>query len=372
MDWFDLSFNRGDATQKSFPEEFIHRFDWAEWNRQQRPVDLAIPKKIETDSTRTEIMRCVQWSLGETPALPSTTPDTPFLTDAESKMMTHDRWGTKGITRIPVTFGNHVKGNVYAPADISQPAPVIIWLHPYSYHSGYNEGYGVKGTTIYHRLAKQGFVVLAFDQCGFGLRLLEGRDFYSKHPHWSRLGRMVHDVRSAVDFVIEGKGRAKSPLPPIDPSQVFVLGYAAGGTVAIYAAALDPRIRGVASFCGFTPLRTDTDEKTTGGIRRLWEWHALQPKLGLFHRREDQIPFDYHDILSLIAPRACLIVSPTRDRDATIEDVTAMMGLVKKRWATTGTEKNQLTHLAPDDVNRFQAEQHKIFSDWVQALLAEE
>jgi len=66
------------------------------------------------------------------------------------------------------------------------PLPPVIWLHPYSYASGYNEGYNVQDTTTYHRLAKEGFAVLAFDQCGFGLRLLEGTRFYDRYPRWSR------------------------------------------------------------------------------------------------------------------------------------------------------------------------------------------
>ena len=190
---------------------------------------------------------------------------------------------------MPVSFGEKCAATSTTIQTIKTPAPVVIWLHPYSYHSGYNEGYGVQGTTVYHRLAQEGFVVLAYDQCGFGLRLLEGRDFYEAYPRWSRLGRMVHDVSAAVDFLVDGKGKAQGTMPAVDKGQVYVLGYSLGGMVGLYAAALDERIAGVASFCGFTPLRTDTDDKPTGGIRRLWEWHALQPLLGMFHGREQDI-----------------------------------------------------------------------------------
>ena len=66
----------------------------------------------------------------------------------------------------------------------------------------------------------------------------------------------------------------------MDKNRIYVLGYSLGGMVGLYATALDERIAGVACFSGFTPLRTDTDKKPTGGIRRYWEWHALQPLLG--------------------------------------------------------------------------------------------
>lgn len=165
--------------------------------------------------------------------------------------------------------------------------------------------------------------MLAYDQCGFGLRLLEGPGFYKTQPTWSKLGRMVDDVRAAVDFFTKGRGISKSKMPAIDSSKIPVLGFALGGNVALHAAAMDDRISSVACFEGFTLLRTDTDDKRTGGIRRLWELHSLQPRLGLFHEREDQIPYDYEDLFALIAPRPCFVSAPLRDREADAEDLAA-------------------------------------------------
>ena len=130
---------------------------------------------------------------------------------------------------------------------------------------------------------------------------------------------------------------------------------------------MDPRLASVACFAGFTPLRTDTDARSTGGIRRLWEWHALAPRLGLFHGREQDIPYDYDDVLALIAPRPCLIVSPTRDRDATFADVCACVGRAARAWEGAGTGQG-LTHQCPDDISRFQRDQHDRFLAWMGEL----
>jgi len=137
--------------------------------------------------------------------------------------------------------------------------------------------------------------------------------------------------------------------------------------VGLYAAALDERITGVASFCGFTPLRTDTEAKITGGIRRLYEWHALQPLLGIFHSREQDIPYDFDDVLALIAPRPCLIVSPKRDREADFNDVVQCVNEARKAWQAKGRPET-LTHLTPDDINRFQSEQHAMFLQWYEIM----
>jgi dienelactone hydrolase len=297
-----------------------------------------------------------------------------LLSDDESAMMTHNRWSVENVARLPVSFGENVRGNLYYRPDVSGPRPVVIWLHPYSYHSGYNEGYGVQGTTVYYRLAQAGTIVLAYDQCGFGLRLLEGTDFNVRSPRWSRLGRMVHDVRRAVDFVTEGDGRIAPPQPgrkppAFDPDQVYLLGYSLGGMVAVHAAALDPRVSGVACFSGFTPWRSANDHvRTTGGLARLWQWHALAPKLGLFEGREADLPYDYDDLLRLIAPRPCLIVAPERDRDHPASAVRACVEGARGAWSATPDETD-LTALYPDDNERFQSAQHRMFLAWLERLV---
>lgn len=358
LDWFDLSFGRGDARQKDFPVELIHQFDWDQWRRQQSPEALAAPQRLTASAGRDELRNCLEWSLGRAPEQVPNAAQTPFLSKAESEMMTHDRWRVADTARLPIRFGQGVRGNLYFSTKAKQLMPVVIWLHPYSYHSGYNEGYGVQGAAVYYRLAQAGFAVIAYDQCGFGLRLLEGRDFYKETPEWSRLGRMVHDVRAAVDYVVAGTGATQGERPVLDSTRVYALGFSVGGMVALYAGALDERLTGVASFSGFTPLRTDTDDRPTGGNQRLWQWHALQPKLGLFAGQEQSIPFDYHDLLRLIAPRRCLIVSPRGDRNSTIAEVVAGVKLAVAQGSTN------MVHLIPEGADRFQKDQHEMFLQW--------
>ena len=363
FDWFDLSFGRGTAKQTDFPEAFIHRFDWPKWksrlDREDFDASFSEPMaKPDPADRRARIL----WALGQKPEKIAWDGQYRFLTESESDMMTHDRWRASDTTRIPVSFGANVRGNIYYNPKIKTPAPAVIWLHPYSYHSGYNEGYGVQGTTVYHRLAQQGFVVMAFDQCGFGLRLLEGRDFYEAYPKWSRLGRMVHDVSAAVDFLIDDKGNAQGTMPAVDKRQIYVLGYSVGGMVGLYATALDERIAGLACFSGFTPMRTDTDAKPTGGIRQVWQWHALLPKLGLYHGKESTLPYDYEDVLALIAPRKCLVYAPMRDRFSDSEDIKACVAKAKAAWP----DKDGLTFMSPDDICRFQKDQQDVVVKWLE------
>ena len=359
LDWIDLAFGRGLAKQGEFPEQLIHDFDWEQWRSRQNAASLAIAKDAPA-------IERIKWSLGQAPKTLSPVEQAEFLTDAESSLMTHDRWTPRGVHRVPIHFGHGVRGNLYFKDGAPTPMPVVVWLHPLSYHSGYNEGYGVQGTTVYQRLAENGFAVIAYDQCGFGLRLLEGRDFYKNHPGWSKLGRMVMDARAAVSFAVEGRGAAKSVIPEFDTKRVFLLGYSSGALTAMYAGALDNRVAGVACFSGWTPLRNAGNARATGGNRRLWELHALQPLLGLFDGRESEIPFDYDDVLGLVLPKPCLVVTPKRDRFADFNAVAEVIDRV--RSAKPRIAKGSFAWLAPDDTNRFQADQHQEFINWTKTL----
>jgi dienelactone hydrolase len=154
-------------------------------------------------------------------------------------------------------------------------------------------------------------------------------------------------------------------MPPIDAKRIYLLGYSLGGTVALHAAALDSRVAGVACFASFTPMRTDTESKPTGGLRRFWQWHALQPQLGLFQGRESELPYDFDDLLRLVAPRPCLVVAPRHDRDADAADVDRMIAAVRAAWSVGGAPAN-LTYQTPDDCSRFQGEQQEAFWKWLE------
>jgi dienelactone hydrolase len=183
------------------------------------------------------------------------------------------------------------------------------------------------------------------------------------------MGRMVADVSAAIDFLNDGKGESKSAIPQIQKGNIFLLGYSLGGTVGLYTAALDNRVTGVASFCGFTPMRTDTDDKNSGGLRWVWEKRALLPLLGLYKGKQNKLPYDYDTLLSLIAPKPCLLVTPQRDRMADMEDIKQCVDSTKKVLKQAGMD-SKLTHLTSDDTNEFLEPQQQMFMDWLDKVLA--
>jgi hypothetical protein len=133
--------------------------------------------------------------------------------------------------------------------------------------------------------------------------------------------------------------------------------------VALHTAALDSRVKGVVSICGFTPMRTDTKDRGTGGLARYSIDLPLIPQLGAFIGHELQLPYDYNELIATIAPRPVYVVQPQLDRDANVADVHAA---VEQARAVYGLYKasDKLVLAEPWDYNRLpEATQDKII-EW--------
>jgi hypothetical protein len=124
-----------------------------------------------------------------------------------------------------------------------------------------------------------------------------------------------------------------------------------GGAVGLYTAALDSRVKGVVSICGFTPMRTDIAARGSGGVARYSHERGLIPRLGFFVGHESQIPYDFAELLGAIAPRPVLVVQPQLDRDATPADVKTAIEQAKKVYALYGSPA-KLELREPWDYNR--------------------
>ena len=76
---------------------------------------------------------------------------------------------------------------------------------------------------------------------------------------------------------------------------------------------------------------------------------------------------DFDDVIARIAPRPCLIVSPQRNRNADFNDVLACVNRSRRAWVKQGNADG-LQHLTPNDIDRFQKDQHAMFTAWCSGL----
>ena len=273
----------------------------------------------------------------------------------------------------------------------------MIFLHPINYNEGfyYDTYYAGSKYRLYELIASQGFLVLAFDQLGMGSRVYEtvnvvgqhqergtSSAWYDRpsHTEWSQLGKMVSDVSSAVDFLVAPSSSNRGhpfhsgnwSFPDIDPDQIFTVGYGLGGAVGLYATALDDRIAGAASICGFGSLRKATEGSRGGGLRRDFELHQLQPRLGFFASDPAQLPYDLDDVLGLVLTqpsaggkrRNAFVLSPQNDRINNVSEVEALVASLPSE-ALEG-----LTFVTPKGINRLDDGKQVAVVAWLQNVTA--
>ncbi|MEO6133610.1 MAG: alpha/beta fold hydrolase, partial [Ginsengibacter sp.] len=214
---------------------------------------------------------------------------------------------------------------------------------------------------FFEDLVSKGFIVFSYDMIGFGNRIEEGSLFYQHYPRWSLMGKCVADLQGALDAI--------SNLNFVDKSRITVAGYSLGATVALYTAALDKRISAIVSVCGFTPMRLDTPNKGTEGIKGYSHLKGMLPRLGFFVGYEDRIPFDFHEIMASIAPRPFLVIAPTMDKNASLIDVQKSVMESKKIYQLNGKPEN-IQIYSPNDYNRFSKEMQDETVRWIQSASA--
>ena len=270
-------------------------------------------------------------------------PDVLFTAGKSKRPISHPKGQNMAASRV--RYGDNITGHLYHWADddgkpLRHNMPVVIWLHPYNYAAGYSRNVGWP----FALLTQYGFAVLALDQIGFGPRVEQAKDFYDRYPKWSLMGRMVADTRASIDALLA--------LDLIDPCRIYVMGSSLGAKVALYTAALDRRIAGLAVACGFAPLRVQTENKGCEGVKHYSHLHGLIPKFGFFEGHQDRLPTDYDEILAMVAPRPLYMVAPTLDRYHPVEDVRQAVQEVRKVYRLFGREE-ALTLETPSGFNAF-------------------
>jgi pimeloyl-ACP methyl ester carboxylesterase len=171
------------------------------------------------------------------------------------------------------------------------------------------------------------------------------KHFYGRYPNHSALGRMVGDMSDLVTSL--------SKASIVDPDSIYVVGSGLGAKVGLFLAALDQRVRGVVSVCGFSSLRDRAAHEGTEGLNHYTHLHGLLPRLAGFAQRPESVPIDYDDVLALIAPRPTLLMAPTLDRYHKVDSVRSIVEKARTAFAIQGDEDG-LELETPEGFNGFE------------------
>jgi dienelactone hydrolase len=359
IDFLDLQFGRRPLTWEN---KLYFDFSFDQWAQANPVADRPAPVFLQPryahlqayQSQKKQILENLQWLLGVEPAGVKSTGVGPTEL---SRVDWIDRiTGRPALTGARLVYlgpytgiGDHLTAGLYYPVSpkggLRRPAsgkiPVVIYLHQYAYAHGYAVGYEDDGKKLFQALIDKGFAVLALDMFGFGSRNQEAASFYARYPGWSKMGKMVADVRACVDALVE--------QPEVDAQGIFLAGNAIGGSVALLTAALDPRVAGVAAVAAFSPWRSSNQQYES--IRTYAHLHGFLPRLGYFAESPAAVPVDYAEIISCIAPRPLLLLAPDLDRHADGAAVRQAVRGLRRVYALYG-QQDQVQLQTPHEINR--------------------
>lgn len=375
LDFFDYVFGRSkiapenklyyDYSFEKWKNKSGEKIDPLEFPQIKNEVYFEFQKAKSFVSTQDSLKKRIDWLLGNPP--PGVHVDKQFSSNINRNHSYPDDYLEEVIGQQSLPdeikkmvigpyhgIGDDLWANIYFPADsiiknqVCGKLPLVIFLHDYSYATGSHRNI----IQIVRHFTEKGFAVLTFDMIGFGTRVEESLHFYDRYPHWSLLGKMITDTRSVINDVYDR-------MPFIDSSNIFLAGYSLGGTVALFTAALDNHVKGIAIVSAFSSLRFDNTG--TEGIRHYWDLHGLIPRLGFFSGYENRIPIDFQDILAGIVPHSLLVIAPEGDRHHSIESVRKIVSAVSPKFG----EPEEITFLHPDTYNHFPDSFQNEVGEWL-------
>jgi dienelactone hydrolase len=243
-----------------------------------------------------------------------------------------------------------VSAYLLIPRDLPGKAPAVLCLHQTT-PIGKDEpvGLGPKKDLAYAReLVERGFVTLAPDYWDFGD--YRARKGYSPLEHGYQSGTMKgiwNHIRS-VDFL--------KSLPEVDGNRIGVIGHSLGGHNALFLAAFDPRIKAAVSSCGFNQFSSYAASPTGGGSIKGWAQDRYMPRIASRYGNDPKrLPFDWPEVLAVIAPRAVFVNAPLHDDNFVISGVKPCLEAARSvyRWMEA---EDRLAAIHPDAAHSFPEE----------------
>lgn len=235
--------------------------------------------------------------------------------------------------------------------------PAVLCLHQ-STPLGKAEPAGEAGSADMHyalELARRGFVTLSPDYPGVGEHHV---DPYALG--WaSAVRKAIRDNRRALDVLAR--------LPQVDSTRIACLGHSLGGSLALFTAVFDERVKAVVSSCGFTAFSAYSSGDLSG-----WSHPGLMPRIAdRFGNDPDRMPFDFADVIAALAPRPVLVIAPTKDGIFSVDGVRTSVRRADLAWRRLHAPGG-LAARYPDGYHHFTPRDRAEAYEWLETALGVE
>lgn len=214
------------------------------------------------------------------------------------------------------------------------------------------------GRNYGQELAERGFIVLAppYPHLGDYRPDLKGLGYASGTM------KAIWDNIRALD-VLEG-------TPGVAPVGFGAIGHSLGGHNSIYTAVLDDRIKVVVSSCGFDSYLDYYRERQAAMWRagQGWTQERYMPALAAYAGRLEEIPFDFHELVGALAPRAFLAIAPRRDSNFKWESVDRVLAAARPVFQLHAVP-DRLAVEHPDCEHDFPTEMRERAYRWLEQFL---
>jgi len=332
----------------------------------QDSVEIPFTRPADWGWRKTVAWRAMETVMG---TLPDSSRRLPLDVKIESREETPD------YVRIKLTYaadaaepGDRVPALLLVPhkfdnaKDGERKGAAMLCLHPTN-PDGKAQTAGLVGqpTRHYgHQLAQRGFVCLIPDYPSFGD--YKSYDFKQK---WPRSGEPIYDSGSmkaiwnnvrAVDLL--------ESLPYVDPDRIGTIGHSLGGHNALFTAVFEPRLKAVATSCGFTAFH----DYYKGDLKG-WTSDRYMPKIrDVYENNPDKMPFDFPEVLAAIAPRGVYVAAPLHDSNFENSGVKKCIAAAQPVFDLLGA-KDQLVAEYPDCAHDFPDDVRERVYQWLEKQL---
>ena len=303
----------------------------------------------EWESRRREILAAMERVMGP---LPHPAHREPLDVRVESEVRA-ERYVRRKLSYASVS-GERVPAYLLLPTGPDQgKRPAALCLHQTT-PLGKDEPVGLGGSAnlhYAHELAERGYVCLVPEYATFGEHQL---DVYARGWASGSMQAVWDNIRG-VDLL--------QSLAEVDGKRIGCLGHSLGGHNTLFTGVFEPRLRALVSNCGFTAFH-----RYFGGDLTGWTGPRYMPRIKTQFPTPDQMPFDFHEVVAALAPRAFLAIAPLKDANFDVTGVREVIAAARPVYEILG-HPERLAALYPDCAHDWPPDMREAAYRWLDRWL---